>query len=393
MSISVEGGYLIQLLSSVLHGSQPPQPTAGLDWGKLYRVAAFHRVTAMASYAIDRLPIDEQPGSELLGRFRTDRSVAVAREANQHVHLEQLLEALRSSSIACLPLKGCILKELYPSAEMRFMVDVDLLIDDQQIEEVKGIMSGLGYELRSQGETHDLYLKPPFMTVEIHRQLMPERVTYRNYFQSVWSRVGTDDRRCYLSDEDFYIYLIAHLAKHWTSGGMGIRSIMDVWLYTRRYRELTHNEYTRAELQSIGLRTFAENVERLGQVWFGDEPGDQWHEEMTDFVIASGSAGTRQNAIIMEAAKDSKDEAPFALARCASLLRLLFPPLKMMWVGYPYLHRLPVLLPLAWVCRGVKSVLIKGKNTAQVLGRALSVTESEIAGMRTFHKKMGLTDR
>ncbi len=302
MIVTIEGQYLIDLLGSVLRGTRLPQPPVALDWEKLYRIAAFHLVSAMASQAIDQLPNPEQPAPELLRRFRNDHSVAMAREANQHVHLEQLLEAFRSHGVACLPLKGCLLKELYPSVEMRLMVDVDLLIDGRSSEKVKGLMSGLGYTLKAQGETHDVYLKKPFMTVEIHRHLMPERVSYRSYFDQVWSRVITDgDHGGYrLSHEDFYVYLIAHIAKHFSGGGTGIRSVMDLWLYSQRYGGATTSEYTRTELQRIGLRKFADNVEALSRVWFGGESGDRWYEEVTGFILSSGSSGTRQNAVVMK---------------------------------------------------------------------------------------------
>ena len=59
--------------------------------------------------------------------------------------LQRLCAAFEQHSIDYLPLKGAILKSMYPSAELRSMSDIDILIKPEQYDSIKSVMLLLGF--------------------------------------------------------------------------------------------------------------------------------------------------------------------------------------------------------------------------------------------------------
>ena len=57
-----------------------------------------------------------------------------------------------------------------------------------------------------------------------------------------------------MSLEDEYIYNLIHLVEHFQNGGVGIRFVMDVYIYNRI--ETIDWEYIEAELAKLGLWEF-----------------------------------------------------------------------------------------------------------------------------------------
>lgn len=64
--------------------------------------------------------------------------------------------------------------------------------------------------------------------------------------------------------------------------------------------------------------------------------------------------------------------------RILYILSLLFPPLSVMRDVYPVLGRLPFLLPVFWIVRGVQRLFTGRDNARQLLHRAEDVTEEDL---------------
>lgn len=395
-AIRLESHYLIHLLSAVLQGLQPQNPPDKLDWENLYKLAVWHGVSNMAFYGLNHLNADGQPPQDVMGKFRNDYKKGVAREATQHIAVEQILRSFEENCILCIPLKGYLLKYLYPKPDMRLMADVDILIKFEQAEQVKSLMLAQGFTVEHQGEgNHDIYYRKPFMNIEIHRSLIAENSPYSSYLDKTWGRtiLKLGSQYTYrLSHEDFYIYLLIHLTKHYAGGGTGIRSFMDIWVYHRRYKEELDWAYTEAELNKVGLREFEQNVCGLGETWFGssqsNEQNSDLYEEMTAYILSSGAYGTRRHSVISSLGIRS-DEMKF-LPKYAYWLKLFFPPMEILKNSYPFLTKLPQFLPVCWVLRGLKCVLFKRRHMLHLIKHVHSVSEDDITKLESLHRKAGL---
>lgn len=377
----LETTYLIKLLCSVIHNEDPEEPPRGLDWDKLYNISMFHDVSNMVFYGVDKLSHGNKPHESVVEKFQKDRNKSLVIEATQHIVVEQVLKVFRDNSIDCMPLKGHLIKHLYPKPNMRSMGDIDILVKDDQIEDVKSLMFAMGFVLEIEGENHDLYCKKPFINIEIHRRLIPLKYGHGVYFSKVWDRALLKDgcKSIYeLSMEDTYIYLIAHLAKHYYNGGIGIRSIMDIYLYNLHYKNMMDNDYIRQQLNKINFWEFTKNIVGLSESWFGNEPTNELYDEMGEYIFSSGVSGTVKHQVASNMDK-----------KLSYWLELFFPGIDHMKILYPFLNRFAFLLPLSWFLRAIKCLVFKNRHMFGMINNVGSVSKEDASKVQDLHKRTG----
>jgi hypothetical protein len=109
----------------------------------------------------------------------------------------------------------------------------------------------------------------------------------------------------YLNNEDFYIYTLYHLYKHFVKGGVGVRYFLDMYLINEKMT--FDNTYLNSELKKLGLFDFNETVKELYQVLFEDKSQDKRLTELSRFVYISGAHGEQTFfAMSMISPKDTK---------------------------------------------------------------------------------------
>ena len=389
----LERAYLIQTLAAVLHECEPPQPPENLDWEKLYKLSVRHSVSNMAHCGITGLSQEQQPPSDIMKAFQIDYKKSIAREAIQHITLEDILQVFEEQQIACVPLKGILVKYLYPRPDMRTMADLDILFQDEQTEQVKKLLTDMGYSVEDEGAYHDVYFKKPIINLQMHRWLMPKSSPYSNYFMNVWDRaiLQTGSQFMFrLSPEDFYIHLMVHLTNHYAKAGTGIRSIMDIWLYREHYGNQLDWHYIEAELRKIHLLTFTKNICGLGEVWFANAESNALYDEMADYIFASGVYGNQKNLQLSSMNAVSTQTDANGTVKLKYYLKLFFPGLQHMTILYPFLGALPFLMPICWLLRGVKSLRNRRRNTLAIINIVHSASADDISQIRNHHTRVGL---
>ena len=181
------------------------------------------------------------------------------------------------------------------------------------------------------------------MNIEFHGVLMDKDIPlYNSYFGNNFEHTVTDgDFRVKYPDEDFFIFMVAHLAKHYFNGGTGIRSLADIWLYLRKKPELDTDK-VRVKLREIELDEFLDIIIGVNGVLFeGKEPTDL-QSEVIDYIFHSGTYGTKAH-------KDTDNME--GSGKLKFLLRRLFPGKEFMAINYPAVGKCALLLPLFWIIR------------------------------------------
>ena len=132
--------------------------------------------------------------------------------------LKKLEERMEQAKIPCQPMKGARMKFYYPSSFLREMSDIDILIHGDFMEQAAVELEAMGYVLQQKIKHHDIYRKAPGIVVEAHRAMYDRTVDERQYaYFSDLSRAVRRKGFLYVYDfeaEDFYIYMMAHMAKH-----------------------------------------------------------------------------------------------------------------------------------------------------------------------------------
>ncbi|MEQ8192682.1 MAG: nucleotidyltransferase family protein, partial [Candidatus Eremiobacterota bacterium] len=350
-------------------------------------------VANIAYYGLVKL--DPLPDSTILEAFQYACHKIVFQEAWQQTEVEKILQTFEANQMKCMPLKGYIIKHLYPQSNMRSMGDVDILVEESKLEKAKDIMLGLGYTLRSEDNNHDIYFKNPAVMIELHKLLISQQKVENLffYFGSGWDRTRLKAGHKYqyeMSEEDFYIYLLGHMAKHYQRGGTGLRSVMDIWVYKRHYRNQMDWNYITTELEKAGLYEFAKSMESLSEYWFEGKCSDRFYPEIAEYVLSNGTHGTAANFMLTKLlAESKKNNKSFNTIRWKYILRIFFPNRQNMNLLFPSLQKTPFLLPLYWVYRGLYTGLFKRNDIKYTLGNVAASTDAKAKQLEEIRQLSG----
>lgn len=353
-----ENEYLIGLLRAILHGMQAQELPEECSFEKVFALAERHSVAGMAYYAAEALK--SPPTGNISAAWRQVRDKALVKDITQQAELEEISAAFTAGGIRHLPLKGCIIKHLYPQTDMRTMSDIDMLIDPENSAKARDIMKSLGYSCEDfSHDHHDVYFKPPVMNVEVHRELFGEEgQEFVSAFSDPWSMCGNvGGLRYEFRADEFFAYILAHALKHLDERGTGIRTVMDVWVCLHSDMNINCGRAL-AILEPSGKSDRARLLIELSEVWFGERPHTEQTLELEHYILGSGTYGTIENMISNKMERSGKK---------TYFLRLLFPTFEHMKRQYPVLKKAPVLLPLCWFVRLVTKPFVNRRANAEKL--------------------------
>ena len=348
------GSYLVKLLSAVLHEEEAPPLPESLNWQLIYDMAKMHSVETMAFYGAEPFIRDD---AELYQNWKKSRDANIAQSLHQLEARKEVFQALHEAGIRFLPLKGYEMKCLYPRLEFRQMADIDVLIDPENTSRARGIMLKLGYRQKEAFPHHDEYFRPPFVTVEVHRQLLLVGDDRQRYYDNIWKKATADEitpEAYKLDPNDFYIYQIVHFAKHYNLMGSGIRSVMDIYIYLEKYRNILNCEYIKEELKKLETYDFCIKMEKLSLTWFSDsktKPDIDRNElqELERNIFLSGVYGSLEFSRSKQMADIQVDKGIFRVSKY--FWKRIFTRKKDFFRSYPILKKYPVLLPFCWLHR------------------------------------------
>ena len=87
------------------------------------------------------------PASPIFPAFTARAGGVIAHSTRQIENFDSLTASLEAAGIDYMPVKGAILKRLYPQPEMRVMGDCDILIRQKQAKAARALMKRLDYHL------------------------------------------------------------------------------------------------------------------------------------------------------------------------------------------------------------------------------------------------------
>ena len=388
------GNYLVALLRSVLLDIEPPEKPANVSWNAVYTLAKRHTVDTMAYEAVRRLvktaeaesakedashepaaaksaaeaaslePTEnsapELPSSQLLTAWSHRKDANVAKNLVQVSERDKLICLLTEDGIDVLPLKGSVLIDMYPSPSWRQMADLDMLIRADQNHNVRAHMERLGYTTKIfDSGKDDCYDLPPFLHVEMHRQLVPESSPLpglSDYYVDPWRRAVSDtDHLYHFSWDDYYLFLLAHFYRHFQVGGSGIRNVMDIHVFLQNHKQDLHEEYLAAELEKLYMTDFRTDMEARAERWFGtyEQTLVNRHREDIDYLLfSSGAYGLVSYSMDFALNRQAEEHRSKLTTGLSYLQKIVFPNYDYMMLSYPWMTGAPrASLPLLWVYR------------------------------------------
>lgn len=283
---------MLYLILHVLNGTQPDLSLITIDEPFLASVSKKHAMSVLTEYTLKKLSMDVCTELKAASAQAVRRCVLRDRERNE------IINELHDLRVPFIQLKGSVLQYLYPVYGSREMVDIDILIDDARSEDVSKMMTEHDYLCKSfQESNHDIYVKRNTAVVEIHRMLFnPEKYPdYAGYYQDVFQRVNLiDDFEYRFSPEDFYVYMLLHMKLHYDTAGIGLKALLDVFLFRKRYNAVLDEEYIRGQLEALNAFEFEREIVQLVGDIQNKNPNELAQIERLRYFIVSGSNGTRR---------------------------------------------------------------------------------------------------
>ncbi len=374
---------LIYIIACQLSGKKVEKELLShVELGQIYTAAKNHSLIAITATALEEVGIFSSRASDF-------KNKSIRKNMLFDTERAEILKELEARGIKYLPLKGVILKDLYPAVGLRQMADNDILFDMEYRSVVRDIFLERGYEIEhyEQGN-HDVYIKNPIYNFEMHVSLFSngEMENFYEYYKDAFSIAKKDQSHNYsysLSDEDFYVYLKAHEYKHYINSGTGIRSLSDVFVYLGAKESTMDSKYIRSECEKLGISEYEKLTKSLAFKILnpdiarkmvvadregGESPLSEDENELLWGFTDSATYGTREKFISNLVEKERKKHGiSTRKAKLVYILKIIFPNMKYYRKRFPKASKCKLLIPFLWILRGFVVVIKRPIRTLKTI--------------------------
>ncbi|MBH1939381.1 nucleotidyltransferase family protein [Mobilitalea sibirica] len=365
---------LITLLSNAIRGQEPSiEINKTIDWYEVYEEALAHQVHTLIYPCVTRLSPKSKPDPELLSKWEKETMRSVS-EQLQHIDIiGHVLDTLYQEGIQVVALKGLILREYYPEPELRTMGDADILVHREDTNKVGKILNSFGYEEGISSNKHIAYIHQYYPCIEVHWTLSNQENNKSPVFTGpIWQNTKKSDllgnTTYILSDEDQLLHLIVHSLNHIYTSGFGLRQLCDITLFIEAKINTINWRKVKAEVILFSMYNFASSIFILcKRLFFMKIPNDfidatintSYIDMLLQDIIHSGVYGKRTPereacSSILRFLHTQGSTRPFTGFHYK--LSFLFPSSKCLGPKYNYAKKNPLLLPIAWLHRGIKNI-------------------------------------
>lgn len=385
--MTAERAYFIHLFASALNGTQPDEKPDGITFEELYRESARQNLLAAVFCSVNKLT--SKPSKELFDRWQTDflrKSLICDRMTRE---ADELSTALSGQGVPVMLLKGCVTRPLYPEPVYRSMSDIDLIYftDDLTFHDA---MLRLGYTRTAVHECHDIYIKGHYTRIETHRKLFTDDCIYGTLFKGIQARAISDaenPKLLRMTDEDAYLHLVCHAAKHFENTGIGLRVLADVYVTLRAQSGRADSRYINEKLEAVGLLRFKNLLEQIASAWFGG--GEITLPQVVEDEFFLGSTyGNDKTTALRQA---SMTKSGVRKAKFTYYFKTIFMSKSNMKIPYPVLTKHPWLLPACEVHRWFKKLFFKKESINTVRHKSAMLTENNINRQKECFSFFGIS--
>ncbi len=393
-TLNVNCIYLIDIVRALIHGAEIPAAPAGVDHAKLAAIAEKQGLTCMLYHGLYKRGF-EGVEEAVKQQLKKNHMVYVQHAVMQEMEFYKISSAFDTAGIDYMPLKGWYTRELYPEAVLRYMGDVDVLIRAEDSKRVFDVMQKLGYSCDAFMKNDDDKYRKSGLAFEMHRMLDAEGLADASIYLEPFSLAERTEGRCYRMRRcDAYLYTVVHGMKHFMYGGTGLRTLLDTYLYLEDAEVVNGRQYIDGAAERMGIAKYLHRMERLAVTAFGSgEPVaegeiDGESAELIEFMIKSGASG---NSSTLDASlMDKSGKGGKGGSKASMLLRMLFPPYKIMRRRNPVLKKAPFLLPFMYVYRWFQLLFTDRGHIRDRFERYSAIEDGALDELRHIHDIAGL---
>lgn len=379
--MNAESKLLIDALRNAVAG-HPVKLPEQLDWQAFLKLARSHKVEGLVYIALKSSELPENARVFL----EKSHNYIIFRDVQMEYVKAQLQQRLIQAQVPHIFLKGACLKHDYPIPALRTMSDMDILVRVDDYHAIDEVCQQMGGKLESGDGNHRNFDFPGNVKVEFHPNIVHQGSPVGTQINPGWQYAKKDSPTCSmeLTEEGFYLSILCHMADHFVDGGIGVRFVLDVWIFRNLRKKPMDRSFVEQELAAFGLLEFAQKIEQLAEAWFGDGQTDPIIDELAEYIITSGSHGVADRAML-NAVSLSKGGS-----KASALWSKAFYPRQELEARYPWSKGKPWLLPAAWCARAYRAVTSHGNHILTWSKGTGSFTDEEIAQQREKMARFGI---
>lgn len=320
----------------------------------------------------------KKTGSNLADTIKHELLTGVFQHS-QNMHMFEKAKALfETEAISFVPLKGALVKDLYPEPWLRHSCDVDLLIREADLEKAVRALKEAGFETENKKDYHDVSLFYGGAHLELHFNICENIPRIDNTLSQVWKHtVKISEYEYHETGAFFLFHTVAHLLYHFVRGGCSLKQFLDIWLLRQK------GEYDEKELKQLlsssKLERFYETICDVSDIWFEEKEQTELSRLIEGQVLNRGLSESQNHSdsinIILEG----------GIRR--HVFRSVFLPMRAMKWIYPVLEKRPYLLPYYYLKRIILKSIGKDRARAQDIIKAEKDKKSDDLKLL---RKMGL---
>ena len=213
----------------------------------------------------------------------------------QNDALNKIIAILDEEHIPYIPLKGAVIRKLYPEPELRTSSDIDLLVNENTLRKaVEAIEHATDFKTMRKSY-HDISLINSQIHLELHFTIKENIKNIDRLLSCAWeyaSPANDGSSRYDFTPEFLIFHVIAHMYYHFTHGGLGIRTFLDLWLLRNKtdFNEIK----VRQMCAECEILKFYEECCNLSEIWFGSGKHTETTKMLEDFCLCGGVFGSAQ---------------------------------------------------------------------------------------------------
>ena len=241
-----------------------------VDWGEVYRLASEQSVLGLVLQGIERLRganINLNLSKNLLLQWIGEVQILEQQNKDMNAFIAQLVPKMREAGIYTVLVKGQGIAQCYEKPLWRSCGDVDLLLDAENYEKAKKLLTPMASEVEPEGIAgKHLGMTIENWVVELHGTMrcgLSSRIN--RIFKALQAEIfvggsvrewRNGDTLIYLPGADIdVLYVFVHFLNHFYKGGVGIRQICDWCRLLWTYRDSLNHELLEARIRKMGLLT------------------------------------------------------------------------------------------------------------------------------------------
>ena len=348
----------------------------------LFKIAKLHDVANIVADGLDIASTEET--KPILTEFAKQKMLAMYRYMQIKNEARSIYSVFDEAKIAYMPLKGAVIRKYYDDPAMRTSADIDILVHIEDLDKATAVLNEkLEYEIGKKSRYDVSIHSPSGVHIELHFKLTSEDEQYDSALSTVWSTASLDigsKYRYIMSNEMLVAYSVMHTAKHFRTGGCGVRFFLDLFLLDKNV------EYDKEKLSEIlgicELYKFYLEILNLSHVWFGNTEHTELTKKMQSYIMGSGIYGTLVNEVAISRGKTGSN--------FGYLIKRVFPPISKLSISYPKLKKAPILYPFYVIKRWFRIVFRGNKHAINELKANSSLSEERINRISNLFEDLNL---